>query len=99
MFQQKKQWRIFFLEYNNMKNVMKLLTIRPNEIIRLLKSSIVANDFSCIKLVVRTWIDLVRENEFPLASGHIQSRVVYFLMNIHVLPRTIYLTRVNFDDE
>ena len=28
--------------------------------------------------------------------GHIQSRVVYFLMNIHVLPRTIYLTRVNF---
>lgn len=26
--------------------------------------------------------------------GHIQSRVVYFLMNIHVLPRTIYLTRV-----
>jgi predicted kinase len=25
--------------------------------------------------------------------GHIQSRVVYFLMNIHVLPRTIYLTR------
>lgn len=29
-----------------------------------------------------------------LRSGHIQSRVVYFLMNIHVLPRTIYLTRV-----
>lgn len=27
-------------------------------------------------------------------SGHIQSRVVYFLMNIHILPRTIYLTRV-----
>ena len=27
--------------------------------------------------------------------GHIQSRVVYFLMNSHVLPRTIYLTRVN----
>ena len=26
--------------------------------------------------------------------GHIQSRVVYFLMNIRVLPRTIYLTRV-----
>jgi 6-phosphofructo-2-kinase/fructose-2,6-biphosphatase 2 len=26
-------------------------------------------------------------------GGHIQSRVVYFLMNIHVLPRTIYLTR------
>lgn len=28
-------------------------------------------------------------------KGHIQSRVVYFLMNIHVTPRTIYLTRVN----
>lgn len=26
-------------------------------------------------------------------QGHIQSRVVYYLMNIHVLPRTIYLTR------
>ncbi|CAF3943832.1 unnamed protein product [Rotaria sp. Silwood2] len=26
-------------------------------------------------------------------GGHIQSRVVYFLMNIHILPRTIYLTR------
>lgn len=26
-------------------------------------------------------------------SGHVQSRVVYYLMNIHVLPRTIYLTR------
>ncbi|XP_041459508.1 6-phosphofructo-2-kinase/fructose-2,6-bisphosphatase-like isoform X3 [Lytechinus variegatus] len=26
-------------------------------------------------------------------SGHIQSRVVYYLMNIHIIPRTIYLTR------
>lgn len=26
-------------------------------------------------------------------NGHIQSRVVYFLMNLRVLPRTIYLTR------
>ncbi|ESO11360.1 hypothetical protein HELRODRAFT_186255 [Helobdella robusta] len=25
--------------------------------------------------------------------GHVESRVVYYLMNIHVLPRTIYLTR------
>ncbi|XP_022097632.1 6-phosphofructo-2-kinase/fructose-2,6-bisphosphatase 1-like isoform X3 [Acanthaster planci] len=25
--------------------------------------------------------------------GHLQSRVVYYLMNIHVMPRTIYLTR------
>ncbi|EYB90451.1 hypothetical protein Y032_0220g2531 [Ancylostoma ceylanicum] len=27
-------------------------------------------------------------------KGHIQSRVVYFLMNIHLLPRSIYLTRM-----
>ncbi|XP_032776651.1 6-phosphofructo-2-kinase/fructose-2,6-bisphosphatase 1 isoform X1 [Daphnia magna] len=26
-------------------------------------------------------------------EGHIQSRVIYYLMNIHILPRTIYLTR------
>lgn len=26
-------------------------------------------------------------------QGHVQSRVVYYLMNIHVLPRTIYVTR------
>lgn len=27
-------------------------------------------------------------------EGHIQSRIVYFLMNIHISKRTIYLTRV-----
>lgn len=26
-------------------------------------------------------------------EGHIQSRIVYYLMNIHIIPRTIYLTR------
>lgn len=26
-------------------------------------------------------------------EGHIQSRVVYYLMNIHLIPRSIYLTR------
>ncbi|XP_077984994.1 6-phosphofructo-2-kinase/fructose-2,6-bisphosphatase-like isoform X2 [Glandiceps talaboti] len=26
-------------------------------------------------------------------DGHIQSRIVYYLMNIHIMPRTIYLTR------
>lgn len=33
-------------------------------------------------------------------EGHIQSRIVYYLMNIHIVPRTIYLTRVspNFDN-
>lgn len=28
-------------------------------------------------------------------EGHIQSRIVYYLMNIHIVPRTIYLTRVS----
>jgi len=28
-------------------------------------------------------------------EGHIQSRIVYFLMNIHITKRTIYLTRVS----
>ncbi|XP_044732690.1 6-phosphofructo-2-kinase/fructose-2,6-bisphosphatase-like isoform X2 [Chrysoperla carnea] len=26
-------------------------------------------------------------------EGHIQSRIVYYLMNIHITPRTIYITR------
>lgn len=31
-------------------------------------------------------------------EGHIQSRIVYYLMNIHITPRTIYLSRVsNFE--
>lgn len=29
-------------------------------------------------------------------EGHIQSRIVYYLMNIHITPRTIYLTRVSW---
>lgn len=28
-------------------------------------------------------------------EGHIQSRIIYYLMNIHILPRTIYLTRAS----
>lgn len=32
-------------------------------------------------------------------EGHIQSRIVYFLMNIHISKRTIYLTRVSVADE
>lgn len=28
-------------------------------------------------------------------EGHIQSRIVYYLMNIHIVPRTIYLCRVS----
>ena len=26
-------------------------------------------------------------------EGHIQSRIVYYLMNIRVVPRTLYLSR------
>lgn len=29
-------------------------------------------------------------------EGHIQARIVYYLMNIHIVPRTIYLSRVSF---
>ena len=28
-------------------------------------------------------------------EGHIQSRMAYYLMNIHITPRSIYLTRVS----
>lgn len=28
-------------------------------------------------------------------EGHVQARIVYYLMNIHITPRTIYLTRVS----
>ena len=38
--------------------------------------------FNCGKKV------LVHKHE-----GHIQSRIVYYLMNIHIVPRTIYLCR------
>ena len=34
------------------------------------------------------------EFEF-LHIGYLQSRAVYFLMNIHITPRAIYLTRVS----
>lgn len=30
-------------------------------------------------------------------EGHVQARIVYYLMNIHITPRTIYLTRVSTD--
>jgi len=36
--------------------------------------------------------------ELVCCSGHIQSRVVYYLMNIRVLPRTIYVARVSLSD-
>ena len=47
-------------------------------------------DFSFIKIFNQGCKFLVNK-----VQGHVQSRVVYYLMNIHVLPRTIYLTRVS----
>lgn len=46
------------------------------------------NDLSFIKIFNQGEKFLINN-----IRGHVQSRVVYYLMNIHVLPRTIYLTR------
>jgi hypothetical protein len=69
---------------------------KQKEIIHLSKYLIVVNDFLCIKSVVIYQTMLYLTTILFIFEGHIQSRVVYFLMNIHVLPRTIYLTRVKF---
>lgn len=45
---------------------------------------------------VLSYIRIYNQGERFLVNrvrGHVQSRVVYYLMNIHVLPRTIYLCR------
>lgn len=47
------------------------------------------DDFSFIKV-----INAGRSFYVHNVNGHVQSRVVYFLMNIHLLPRSIYLSRV-----
>ena len=66
------------------------------KIFHLLKYLIVVNVFLSIKLEVNiSFFKHLIQILFIFFSGHIQSRVVYFLMNIHVSPRTIYLTRVN----
>lgn len=46
------------------------------------------NDLSFMKIYNTGEKVLVHKHE-----GHIQSRIVYYLMNIHIVPRTIYLTR------
>ena len=38
-------------------------------------------------------IDQGRRYLVNKVQGHVESRIVYYLMNIHVLPKTIYLTR------
>ncbi|RWS15472.1 6-phosphofructo-2-kinase/fructose-2:6-bisphosphatase-like protein [Dinothrombium tinctorium] len=45
-------------------------------------------DYSFMKIFNAGEKVLVHRHE-----GHIQSRVVYYLMNIHIIPRSIYLTR------
>ena len=40
-------------------------------------------------------IHLIKHNLIIFAKGYLQSRAVYFLMNIHITPRAIYLTRVS----
>ncbi|XP_076468901.1 6-phosphofructo-2-kinase/fructose-2,6-bisphosphatase-like isoform X2 [Babylonia areolata] len=43
-----------------------------------------------------SYIQIINQGERFIVNrlaGHLQSRVVYYLMNIHVLPRVIYLTR------
>lgn len=37
--------------------------------------------------------DTGRKVEVHKHEGHIQARIVYYLMNVHITPRTIYITR------
>lgn len=37
--------------------------------------------------------DTGRKVEVHKHEGHIQARIVYYLMNVHITPRTIYLAR------
>lgn len=48
------------------------------------------------RLTTHTFMKIYNTGEKVLVhkhEGHIQSRIVYYLMNIHIVPRTIYLTR------
>ena len=48
----------------------------------------IESDFSFLKIYNAGEKVLVHKHE-----GHIQSRIVYYLMNVHLTQRTIYLTR------
>lgn len=50
------------------------------------------NDLSFMKIYNTGEKVVVHKHE-----GHIQSRIVYYLMNIHIMPRTIYLSRVRYN--
>lgn len=49
--------------------------------------------FPCRDLSLIKVIDVGRRFLVNRVQDHIQSRIVYYLMNIHVQPRTIYLCR------
>ena len=49
---------------------------------------VIEKDYSYLKIFNAGEKVLVHRHE-----GHLQSRVVYYLMNIHIIPRSIYLTR------
>ena len=53
-----------------------------------LKSFQPCRDLSYIKI-----IDVGRRYLVNRVQDHIQSRIVYYLMNIHITPRSIYLCR------
>lgn len=50
---------------------------------------IIENELSFMKIYNTGEKVIVHKHE-----GHVQARIVYYLMNIHITPRTIYLTRV-----
>ena len=41
-------------------------------------------------------MEVYRLFSYFFVIGYLQTRAVYFLMNIHITPRSIYLTRVSF---
>ena len=51
--------------------------------------SVEENEGSYIQL-----IDVGRQFIINRINGFLQSRIVYYLMNLHTQPRAIYLTRV-----
>lgn len=55
-------------------------------------SEIAEKDYSYMKIYNTGEKIIINKHE-----GHIQSRIVYFLMNIHISKRTIYLTRVRLE--
>lgn len=49
---------------------------------------------SCKMVFISIWLLSGQKVVVHKHEGHIQARIVYYLMNTHITPRTIYLTRV-----